>query len=367
MNSDEGKIMGLSSYGKPVYGDVLKKMISVDDNGVLKVNSKYFNFNTNAPLFYWRLVQGIDRKRKPDEPVNETHKNLAASVQKVFEDTLLDLIKHIRRNTSTKNLCLNGGVFLNCVANSRIIKESGFENIFIFPVPNDAGTSIGAAYQIYHKLSKNNNKHVLRHIYLGPEYSDESIEKILVKYKLKYSKSSDISKKAAVYLAENKIIGWFQGAMEGGPRALGNRSILASPINPDMKDIVNSKVKHREPFRPFAPAVLFENKDDFFEMEGLESPYMLFALPVKEEFKSKIPAVVHVDGTARVQTVKHNDNPGFYTLIKEFALITGVPVVLNTSFNVRGVPIVCSPEDAVKCYLSTNIDVLCLGNYVIEK
>ncbi|MFH1380064.1 MAG: carbamoyltransferase [bacterium] len=367
MNADEGRVMGLSSYGKPVFSDALKALISVDKHGILKVDTRFFNFNTTKPLFHWKHKEGVECKRDPNESINNAHENLASSAQKVFEDTLLDIIKYIRKETSTKNLCLNGGVFLNCVANSRIVKESGFENIFIFPIPNDAGTSIGAAYHIHHGILKSKDRHILKHIYLGPKYSDDSIEKILIKYKLKYQKAGDASKKVAGYLADNKIVGWFQGAMEGGPRALGNRSILASPINGNMKDVLNAKVKHRESFRPFAPAVLFERRDDYFEMEGMESPYMLFALPVKEECKSRIPAVVHVDGTARIQTVKYSDNPLFYSLIKEFSEITGVPVVLNTSFNVKGEPIVCSPEDAVKCYMSTNIDVLCIGGYIIEK
>ncbi|MCB4792569.1 MAG: carbamoyl transferase [Elusimicrobia bacterium] len=366
MNADEGKVMGLSSYGEPAFYDTLKKLISVNKDGVLKVNTEHVNFNATNPLS-WEFMQDLNCKRNQDELINKAHENLAASVQKVFEETLLDLMKHIRKNTSTNNLCLNGGVFLNCTANSRIIKESGFKNIFIFPIPNDAGTSIGAAYYIYHKILKNKDRHSLEHVYLGPKYSDDSIEKMLVQYKLKYLKTSDQSKKIAGYLAANKIVGWFQGAMEGGPRALGNRSILTSPINGNMKDILNDRVKHREFFRPFAPAVLYERKDDYFKMEGIDSPYMLFALPVKEEYKSRIPAVVHVDGTARVQTVKYEDNPLFYSLIKEFAAITGVHVILNTSFNVKGEPIVCSPEDAIKCYLSTNIDVLCLGTYIIEK
>lgn len=367
INCDEGKVMGLSSYGKPAFYDSLKKLIRVSSKGVISVDRKHYNFDTKEPLSGWENLNGTGLKRGCLEPIKQAHEDLAASVQKVFEDTLLELIKYMRGRTASDNLCLNGGVFLNCVANSRIVRESGFKNIYIFPIPNDAGTAIGAACHIYFEVLKKKNRCLLENICLGPKYSGLSIENVLKKYGLKYEKTADIVKRTAALLAANKVVGWFQGAMEGGPRALGNRSILASPISENMKDTLNNKVKHREPFRPFAPAVLFERKDECFEMEGIESPYMLFALPVKEGQKERMPAIVHVDGTARIQTVRQKDNPQFYSLIKEFNGLTGLPVILNTSFNVKGEPIVCSPEDAVKCYLSTNIDVLCLGEYLIEK
>jgi len=367
MHSDEGKVMGLASYGETIYYDIFKKLISVNDDGVLKVDAKYLNFNKKDPLFNNKLAQSIGSKRDPSDLINERHENIASSAQKVFEHILLDILKYIRSKTSTDNICLNGGIFLNCSANGRVAAESGFKNIFIFPIANDAGTSIGAAYYVHHRILKIKERYELKHISFGPAYSDSDIETALNENRVKYSKPAELHKTTAAYLADNKIIGWFQGAMEAGPRALGNRSILASPLNATMKDTLNEKVKHRESFRPFAPAVLFERKDEYFEMEGKESPYMLYSFKVKEESKHKIPAVIHVDGTARVQTVKYDNNPLLYSLIKEFDKITGVPVIINTSFNVQGEPIVCSPEDAIRCFLNTKIDVLCIGSYVVEK
>ena len=269
----------------------------------------------------------------------------------------------LQRKTHSKNICIAGGIGLNSVANERIIKESPFKNIFILPASNDAGIALGCAYFGYYNILKGTERKPYI-AYTGKEYSDEEILKSLKD--LKYYKSDDITKEVAKLLSEKKIIGWFQGRSEYGARALGNRSILCDPTGGEMKDILNDKVKHRESFRPFAPAVLYEEANRFFEIKE-ECPYMLRIVNVLEKAKSQLQAITHVDGTARIQTVVRKQNPIYYDLINEFYKLTKIPVILNTSFNVAGEPIVETPEDAIKCFLGTEIDVLVLGNYIIKK
>jgi carbamoyltransferase len=278
----------------------------------------------------------------------------------------------MRKETGLKNLCMAGGVALNCTMNGAIARSGLFDNIFIQPAANDEGCSIGAALYTYSQLNQVavNNNETWNHAYWGPEYSEDEILLELKNYseRIKWEKHQNIGAFTAGKLKDGKVIGWFQGRMEFGPRALGNRSILADPRDPEMRNRINEKIKRRESFRPFAPSVLQEDAKVYFDMTGLaDSPFMLFAVPVNNKYKNIIPAVTHVDGSARVQTVSKNSNPLFWDLISEYKNLTGVPVVLNTSFNVRNEPIVCSPKDAILCFLSTDIDYLVIGNFFIIK
>jgi carbamoyltransferase len=277
------------------------------------------------------------------------------------------MARHLYDLYKIKNLCIGGGVGLNCVVNWKILKETPFEEIFIQPAAGDDGGAVGAAFFVYNHLLKNKRQFVMRHAFYGPEYQDDDIEIYLKNKNIEYKKLSSVEtiEKAADFIAKDKIIGWFQGRMEWGPRALGNRSILANPKNPKIKEIINAKIKHRESFRPFAPSVLKEEALKCFEIE--ESPFMLFAVPTKVDVKYLVPSVVHIDGTSRIQTVSKEDNGLFFLLIKRVNEKLGVPMVLNTSFNYAGEPIVCTPQDAYQCFLKTGIDYLFLGNFLISK
>jgi carbamoyltransferase len=275
---------------------------------------------------------------------------------------------HLYHETKLDKLCLAGGLFLNCVANSKILEQGLFKEIFIQPAAGDSGGALGVAAYINNCILKNPRNDVMRHAYLGTGYSDAQIKKILLNHNIIFNEYSDegLSKYVAQKIAKNKIVGWFQGKMEFGPRALGNRSILADPRNPHIKEMLNANVKKREPFRPYAPVVLEERAEEFFELQS-PSPFMLLAPIVKEEKKEIIPGVVHVDGTARVQTINKNTNQKLWELIKEFENITGIPVIINTSFNLRGEPIVCTPENAIDSFQKSKMDCLVLGNFVIER
>jgi carbamoyltransferase len=362
---DGCKVMGLASYGNPRrYYKQLR--------GFVKINEKDFNIDHSVVRFrvndYSRLEKFLGKKREPNEEIEERHADIAAALQKITEEILLNLINYLHKLTGLKNLCLAGGVALNCVANSVLKEKSYFENIYIQPVAHDAGTAIGAAYFIWNQQLGNPPSFVMNHVYFGPEYSNKEIKKILEQNNLKFKKQEEIEKSAAKLLSEGNIIGWFQGRMEVGPRALGNRTLLADPRNPKMRDILNMKVKHREYFRPFAPSVLIEKTEDWFRIpkKSLSSDFMLFAYDVYEDKRKVIPAVTHVDGTSRIQTVRKETNPRYYKLIKEFEKLTGVPIVLNTSFNDRE-PIVCSPQDAVNTFLKTRIDYLAIGNFLVSR
>ncbi len=292
--------------------------------------------------------------------------NIAAALQRVTEDTGVYLANYLHEVSKLDNLCIAGGVGLNSVMNAQILRNTPFKNVFIQPACNDAGTSLGCALYVWHVLLGNRRSFQMEHAFYGPEFSNSEIEKVMRQYQLNYQFVGNPAQAAAKLIADRKIVGWFQGRMEMGPRALGGRSILADPRIPEMKDILNQKVKHREGFRPFAPAVLTEDGAEYFD-GYVESPFMLKVLPIKEDKKRVIPAVCHVDGTGRLQTVSKKVDPLFWELVNEFKKITGVPVVLNTSFNVRGKPIVLSPQDAVNCFLSTQLDCLVIGNYLVEK
>jgi carbamoyltransferase len=295
---------------------------------------------------------------------------MAWQVQHDTEDVLLHRAKWLRETTGAKNLCIAGGVGLNCVANGRIVREAGFDNVWIQPAAGDDGIAIGCAYYGHLAVLKGQRSFVMKHANLGRKYTDDHalkfLDKGLIRLETKKTPSSNICRDTAELISEGHVFGWFQGGSEFGPRALGNRSILADPREAKMKDIINEQVKHRQPFRPFAPIVLAERAEEIFE-DCVESPFMLLAMKVRPEWRDKIPAVVHVDGTARVQTVCQDNNERLYKLLKEFDAITGVPVLLNTSFNVKGEPIVEEPQDAVECFLSTGIDYLALQDVLIEK
>ena len=296
--------------------------------------------------------------------------DLAWRVQDDTEKVLLARAAWLRETTGAKNLCIAGGVALNCVANGRVARESGFENVWIQPAAGDDGIAIGCAYYGWLEILKQPRSFVMDHSYVGRRYSDQEVSeataKFLVSVQTTQTKSDNIARDTAKLLADQEVIGWFQDRSEFGPRALGNRSLLADPRKPEMKDILNSRVKHRQPFRPFAPIVLYERAKEIFEGEE-DSPFMLIAKNVRPEWRDKIPAIVHVDGTARVQTVREETNPTLYRLLKEFDALTGVPVLINTSFNVKGEPIIETPRDAVICFLTTGIDHLVMHDTLVSK
>src|SRR3990172_4552412 len=339
VNSDEYKVMGLAPYGKPVYADlILDQLVSLKEDGSFQTNMDYFAYDYALSMIsrdFEKLFQMPPRL--PAGPLTQKHKDLAASIQKVTEEIMLKMAIQLERETRLENLCLSGGVVLNCVANGRILRESGFKNLFIQPAAGDAGGAVGVAAYIYHTLLDQPRKFTWEDAFWGPGFPNEYIGAFLEKNSIPYSEKSknELIHLAAKLLAQGKVIGWFQGRMEFGPRALGNRSILADPRNPEMKDLVNSKIKFREEFRPFAPVVLEENTSQYFDID-CPSPYMLLVAQVRPEKRDKIPAVTHLDGSARIQTVNHRQNPLFYALLKEFQSLTDCPVLLNTSFNLKG-------------------------------
>lgn len=352
-SSDEYKVMALASYGKPVFVKDFQSMITVGANGQYTINDE-------------RLEERFGPSRLRDSPFTAHHFNIAHSLQVVLEDTVLELVSWLHQETKENNLCMAGGVALNCVLNARIRDRGPFINIWVQPAAGDAGTALGAAIWVDAQERKSkHNDFSMTHAYWGPEYSDAEIEKFLQWAKVPYRKLEDVAEETAEILAQDKIIGWFQGRMEFGPRALGSRSILASPINPSMQQRLN-EVKDREDFRPVAPVVLEEDAGEWFE--GAEySPYMLFVYDVKPDKADQIPAVRHVDGTARIQTVNAHQHPAYYELLKAFKKITGVPVLVNTSFNTLGKPIVCSPRDAIECFWTSPFDALIIGSFILEK
>jgi carbamoyltransferase len=355
-----GELMGLAPYGRP---NQIKPLLDIHD-GELKFPQWPVEYNQP-----W-LIEGQNVGKWDDSPSMKHWEDMAWQIQDDTERVLLARARWLRETTGAKNLCMAGGVALNCVANGRIAREAGFENVWIQPAAGDDGIAIGCAYYGHLALQKKPRTYVLNHAYFGREYSDAEIkattDKKLVRVVSNSRTSDNICGEIAKFLSEGNVVGWFQGRSEFGPRALGNRSIIADPRTPEMKDILNKRVKHRQPFRPFAPIVIYERASEIFEGDE-DSPYMLLAKDVRPEWRNKIPSIVHVDGTARVQTVREEQNPVLYRLLKEFDAITGVPVLINTSFNVKGEPIVETPEDAVECFLTTGIDVLALNNVLMTK
>ncbi len=368
--SDEYKVMGLASYGEPTYYDDLKEVIRPQEDGWYAIDHRYTAWHylpgSRCGYFSQRFIDRFGPPRKKDEPITEHHRNLAASAQRLLEDIVLNLCRSLHKETGLKKLCLAGGVALNCSMNGRLKREGPFEDIWVQPASGDDGIAIGAALQLHHQFGGSPRNFVMDHAFLGPEVSNEEIGDFLDLTKTPYHRSENIAEDTAKLLAEGKIVGWFQGPMEFGPRALGSRSILADPTRPDMKDLLNKHVKFREEFRPFAPSVLAEHASTYFE-GCTDSPFMLFVYPVRAEKQAEVPAVTHIDGTARVQTVTEAANPRYYQLIKAFADLRGTPMLLNTSFNVMGEPIVHSPSDAIRCFYSTGMDALAIGDYLIVK
>ncbi len=367
-HSGEGKVMGLAGYGKPSYLDQFRKIVNVKNDGSFRMDDSFFGFNKGSKMYSGKFIKLFGRARKYEDKIEQRHYDIASSLQKFLEETLIIIAKNLYRQTKMDNLCLAGGVFLNCVANSKILEETDFKEIFIQPAAGDSGGALGVASYIYHSILKKPRDYMMEDAYLGPYFTHKQIERSLANRKLGFRKltDSDLFKYIARQLSLDKIVGWFQGRMEFGPRALGNRSILANPRNPKMKDLLNLKVKNRESFRPYAPAVLEEKAKEFFELK-YSSSFMLLAPNVKEDKQGVIPSVTHADGTARVQTVSKITNPKFWYLIKEFENITHIPLIINTSFNLRGEPIVCTPEDAISCFEKSQIDCLVLGNCIVEK
>ena len=365
-NNGEGKVMGLASYGEPVFTDVIREMIVFTDTG-FELDLSYFEFMLNRPRrFSQKFVDALGPERKRDGPIEARHQNIAASLQRVTEDAMLHLARRARTLTGETRLCMSGGVVLNCVANTRILHESGFEHVYFMPAAGDGGTSLGAALYSTYVLNEKSRIHYPASDYLGPSFSDDAVEVELRKAGVTYARSNTIAKDVATLIAAGKIVGWFQGGAELGPRALGHRSILADPRREDMKDVLNARVKFREGFRPFAPSVLKERCGDFFE-HNTPSPFMLHVYKTREDRLSDLPAVTHVDRGARVQTVDRDVSPLYWELIHAFGEQTGIPVVLNTSFNIRGEPIVNSVTDALKCFFTTDLDALAVGPFLLSK
>jgi carbamoyltransferase len=374
VNEGEYKLMGLSSYGKPKYYDlIMENLIDVKNDGSIHLNMEYFAFTYDKVMTSKKFAKlfGIEPKTR-DEKTLQIHFDIGASAQKVLEDVILKMVNHIQTKTKMKNLCIGGGVALNGVANYKILTEGPFENIHIPPSPGDAGSAVGAAqylYYVYHKNSKkisNNTQSIIQNVYVGPSFDNEEIKTFLDSKNILYEsfENSELLQKTAQLISDGNIVGWYQGKMEWGPRALGNRSILADPRRADMKDILNVKIKHRESFRPFAPSIMEEFASEYFEID-IPSPYMLMVAPIKKP--KKIPAVTHVDGTGRLQTVSKESNELYYNLINEFYKITGVPVIINTSMNVMGEPIVNTPEQTYAMLQKTDMDFLVMGNNMISK
>jgi carbamoyltransferase len=373
VNDAEWKVMGLAPYGQPRYVDKFRQVVDIKDDGSFRLNMKYFSHTYSTRRMFnrrWEELFGQPQAR-PEEELNDFHADIACSGQQIVEEMMVTMAKHVHRTTGLDNVCIAGGVGLNCVANWRILQESGFKNIFIQPAAGDSGGALGTAFYIYNSVLGNPRTYVMRDACCGPSFSDQQLVETLkaneAVYKV-YDREEDLLDYTAKLIADGKVVGWFQGRLEFGPRALGSRSLLADARNPKMKDIINAKVKFREAFRPFAPAVLKEHAHEYFDMpEGMDAPFMLLVPSVRPEKRSVIPAVTHKDGTGRVQTVTEQVSGRYYRLIKTFAGMTGVPVVINTSFNVRGEPIVCTPQDAYNTFVKTGIDVLVMGNCVVTE
>jgi len=395
VNSGEYKVMGLAPYGEPRYKDLIfSELMDLKEDGSFKLNMKYFNYCAGLTMTNRRFEKLFGGPpRKPESRLTQRDMDLARSVQEVTEEVMLRIARHIYKETRQKFLCLAGGVALNCVANGRILRDVPFENIWIQPAAGDAGGAVGAALLVWYQYLDNpritdGKKDFQQGSYLGPEFENGYIADYLIKNNIPYTELSDeeIPEKIADLIADQKVIGWFQGRMEFGPRALGCRSIIGDARSPKMQELMNLKIKFRESFRPFAPSVIKERAADYFEIDR-ESPYMLLVAPVKKEIcrkmseeeqkrfgldklhvvRSNIPAVTHVDYSARIQTVNKDDNPLYYSIIKKFGEKYGCPVIINTSFNVRGEPIVCTLEEAYLCFMRTNMDCLIMGNFLIEK
>lgn len=373
-HSDEWKVMALGAYVEKEenpYYEKIRKLIKVRDDGDLWVDLSYFDYYLQDQLNFFskRFVKEMGEPRMREDKLEKRHYLIAGALQKVTEEILTECLNFLYNKTNSKNLVVNGGTFMNSLFNGKILQQTKFENLFISSCPDDSGTCIGAALYVYNDVMGEDAKRETQiHNFYGPEFSEEEIKKALEDYKLKYEYIENIEEYTSKEIEKGNIIGWFQGRMEFGQRALGNRSILADPRDPKMKDKINACIKYRESFRPFAPSILEENKDEYFEIEkDTYVPFMEKVYLIKEEKRKIIPAVTHADGTGRLQTVSKESNPRYYKLISEFGKRTGVPIILNTSFNLNGEPIVCSPKDAIRTFYSCGLDMLVIGNYVVKK
>ena len=378
---DEYKVMGLSAYGKPDFLKQMQEIIKLKNNGLFELNTDYFLHDKEGVDMIWdkgspvigtlfskKLVEVFGNPRKKEEPLTEKHQNLATSLQTLYEEVFFHILNDTYKKTNQKNLCLAGGCIQNSLANGKILKMTPFKEIYIPPASYDAGTAIGAAMYVWTNICKGQRIFIMDHAHLGPKFSPEEIKGELRSSNCSFeliNNEEELCKKTANYIAAGKIVGWFQGKTEFGPRALGNRSIVVDPRSNEMKDILNARVKKRESFRPFAPSILEEKTTQWFE-ESYPVPFMERVYKIKEPKQKLIPAVCHNDGTGRLQTVSQRSNPRYYKLIKEFENITNVPIVLNTSFN-DNEPIVNTPNEAINCFLNTKMDVLVLENFIVSK
>jgi carbamoyltransferase len=379
VNNSEYKVMGLSPYGvmdkkKNIYYEKLKQVIDIKEDGSYKLDMDYFIFHHANRMPSKKLCELLDGPiRKSEDELTQRHKDIAAALQIITEEVLTKMLNHVHKVTKCDNVVIAGGVALNSVYNGKILKNTDFKNIWIQPNASDGGTSIGVASYIYHTILGKKRNYQLKHAYLGPEFSTEQTKKFLERNKIVYSEfkdDGDLIKKTAKLIYQNNVVGWFQGRMEWGPRALGSRSILSNACNPKMQEILNLKVKHREKFRPFAPVVCEDDALKYFDCDNpIREPtdFMLMVYPVKKKWQKKIPAVTHVDGSGRLQTIRREQNRSYYDLIKEFGRLSGVPILINTSFNIRGEPIVCTPFDAYKCMMGTGIDYLVMDKFLIKR
>ena len=393
VNSGEYKVMGLAPYGEPRYVDlILKELIDIKDDGSFWLNQKYFDYCAGLKMTSKKFEKLFDMPvREAESPLSQKHMDIAKSMQVVTEMVMVKIAEYVKKQTGMEYLCLAGGSALNCVANGKILKTGIYKDIWVQPAAGDAGGALGAALFYWYQLEEKERRPVLpdaqKGSYLGPEFSDSEIKKYLDQAHAVYTRveEEELCRRVADYLVQGNVVGHMNGRMEFGPRALGNRSILGDPRNREMQKIMNLKIKFRESFRPFAPACLEEETTQYFDMpEGTVSPYMLLTTQVSKKHwkaveeekkgleklqqeRSDVPAVTHVDYSARLQTVTKEVNKRFYSIIKEFYKLTGCPCVVNTSFNIRGEPIVCTPEDAYKCFMYTDMDVLIIGNYIMEK
>jgi carbamoyltransferase len=383
---DEYKVMGLSAYGEPAYLEEFRRILVSEASG-FRLGLRYFSHHRQGAEMSWReaeqtpllgqlfsgyLEKRLGRSRAAEAPLEQKHKDMAASLQARLEEVLFQQVTEQQERSGQSKLCFAGGVALNCVANGKLFDQAPFEQIFIQPAAGDAGLALGAAFHVYHQILGHPRSFQMRHASWGPDYSASEIrtaleEKRIFQDGLEISEFAEekIAQAAAQYISEGDVVGWFSGRAEWGPRALGNRSILADPRRPEMKEILNRRIKHRESFRPFAPSILAESTGEFFE-KAHPSPFMTFAYPLRQEKRNALPAATHVDGTCRLQTVDRDANPRFWRLISEFGALTGTPAVVNTSFN-DNEPIVCAPGEAIDCFLRTHMDALVMGNYVVRK
>jgi len=384
---DEYKVMGLAAYGEPAYQDEFRKIVKASNGHGFRLGLEYFCHHKSGPQMTWGesgktpvlgqlyspyLEERLGRTRSATESVDQKHKDIAASLQLALEEAYFHLLNSLQRQTGKSAVCLAGGVAFNCVANGKLFDQTPFSDVYVQPAAGDAGLAVGAAYYVYHQILGRPRCFVMDHAYWGPQFTSEAIQRALQNSgsvgtgcSVKQLPSDELATRTAKHIASGKIVGWFQGRAEWGPRALGNRSIVVDPQRAEMKEVLNQRIKHREIFRPFAPSILEEATADYFE-RSYPSPFMNLAYSVRPEKRAAIPAPTHVDGTGRLQTVSRQTNPLYWGLIKEFEKLTGVPVVLNTSFN-DNEPIVLRPEEAIDCFMRTKMDVLAIGDWIVEK